>query len=295
MKKMLAIAAMPLMILAGTSTPPGFTDNLDEAFELVKGNGKYIYACFSGSDWCGWCKRLEREVLSRAEFLDGVTNSYVLVYIDSPSDVGLLSERARTENPRIVERYRISGFPTALIFDENGGIVAKTGYREGGAAAYAAFLTDIRTRGPALRRETELTSKYIKPFTDRMTAIMDEMVASFDRFVADECARGVAEEAAIDRSCILLPPYVSRVETLIEAFRASELPLELAQAKSNELLRATTFLASLREEAAKAALYEPAPAPAPAPEPTPAPAPAPAPATIPESTPAPTPAPAQVM
>ena len=93
-KRILSAAALPLALLAQTSTPPGFTDNLDAAFDAARAGGKFIYACFSGSDWCGWCRRLEREVLVRTEFLEAVTNDYELVYIDSPSDTSLLSPRA---------------------------------------------------------------------------------------------------------------------------------------------------------------------------------------------------------
>jgi len=277
-----AAAALPLALLAQTSTPPGFTDNLDAAFDAARAGGKFIYACFSGSDWCGWCRRLEREVLARTEFLDAVTNDYVLVYIDSPSDTSLLSPRAQVENPKIVERYRISGFPTALVFDANGGIVARTGYVEGGAANYARHLMEIRTRGPALRREAELADKYVKPFAMRMEALMDEMVAAYEKFVADGVAAGRSERELREESVILLPAYVPRAEALIADFKVLELPAEVAAHREREIERAEKFLASLRAEAAKAAAYiqqppaaptQPANAPA---QPANAPVPAPA-------------------
>lgn len=266
-KTILALAAaLPLAAFAQTSTPVGFTDNLDEAFALSRADGRFIYACFSGSDWCGWCRRLEREVLSKKAFLDAVTNDYILVYIDSPSDTSLLSERAKVENPRVTERYRISGFPTALIFEPNGGIVTKTGYREGGAESYAQHLLAIRTRGPALRREAEFADKYIAPFVNRMEALMDEMVASYEKFMADGQAAGRPENELRDESVILLPPYVSRVEALIADFKAQELPAEVVTLRENELARAEKFLASLRTEAAKAAAYQ-QPQPQPQPQP----------------------------
>ena len=48
-KLMLAMAALPLMLGAATSTPKGFTDNLDEAMASAKKDGKFLYVCFSGS------------------------------------------------------------------------------------------------------------------------------------------------------------------------------------------------------------------------------------------------------
>lgn len=124
----------------GKSTPEGFIDNLDEAFKRAKDEKKHVYACFSGSDWCGWCVKLEREVFSKKEFLDAVKDDFILVFIDSPNDKGLLSKRAKTENPKLVGKYGIRGFPTALVFDADGNKIGKTGYRRGGAAEYAEHL-----------------------------------------------------------------------------------------------------------------------------------------------------------
>jgi len=126
-----------------SSTPKGFTDNLDEALAKAKAEGKLVYACFSGSDWCGWCKKLEGEVFAKPEFLPAVEKDYVLVFIDTPRNKGVLSERAKKENPKLVKKYGIRGFPTALILDGDGKKVGETGYRKGGAKAYAEHLLSI--------------------------------------------------------------------------------------------------------------------------------------------------------
>ncbi len=142
-KMMLALAFAPLMAFA-TSTPAGFTDNLDEALVKAKAENKLVYACFSGSDWCIWCKRLEGEVLSKPEFVSAVTNDYVLVYIDTPQNIYVLSDRAKIENPKLVAKYGIQGFPTALILTGDGEKVGRTGYRRGGPVAYAEHLAQLR-------------------------------------------------------------------------------------------------------------------------------------------------------
>ena len=46
----------------------GWLVNLDEAYEKSKKTGKPIMANFTGSDWCGWCKRLTASVFSQDEF-----------------------------------------------------------------------------------------------------------------------------------------------------------------------------------------------------------------------------------
>lgn len=129
-----------------SSTPVGFTDDLDAAFAKAKAEGKFVYACFSGSDWCGWCMKLEREVFSKPEFISGVKDDYVLVFIDLPEDKSLLSEHAKSANPALVDKYRIRGFPTALVFDGDGRKIGETGYRKGGAKAYVDHLMSFRKR-----------------------------------------------------------------------------------------------------------------------------------------------------
>ena len=109
MKKMLAMTCAALCALAAsakTSTPKGFTDDLDAALRRAAENGRRVVAVFSGSDWCGWCKVLDKKILSKEAFLNVATNTYELVYIDNPMDTKVLSETGRKNNRRITEEPR---------------------------------------------------------------------------------------------------------------------------------------------------------------------------------------------
>ena len=132
-----------------TSTPAGFTDNLDEALARAKAGGKLVFACFSGSDWCGWCKRLEKEVLSDPLFVVGARDDFELVFIDSPHNEDLLSDHAKAANEKLVEKYGIEGFPMVLILDGDGNRVGETGYRRGGALKYVEHLKQLKERKSA--------------------------------------------------------------------------------------------------------------------------------------------------
>ena len=162
----LAVCIASVAAIAATSTPKGFTDDLDAALAEAKKSGKYVYACFSGSDWCGWCKKLDKEVFSDTEFdfIGTLSKDYLFVYIDSPNDKELLSEAAKKRNPELVKKYKIRGFPSALILNGDGEMVEKTGYRRGGGKAYADFLLEVRKNGPKLieqqKREKEINAKY---------------------------------------------------------------------------------------------------------------------------------------
>lgn len=123
-----------------TSTPAGWTDDMEAAKKQAANEGKQILVNFTGSDWCAWCAVLEREVFSQKEFLDAAKDKFVLVFIDSPQDKSLLSESAKSQNKKLVNDYGIRGFPTVLVLDAGGKLIAKTGYMRGGAKAYLKHL-----------------------------------------------------------------------------------------------------------------------------------------------------------
>ena len=104
----------------GRSTPTGFTDDFEAACaEAVKSNKK-VLAVFSGSDWCHWCKVLEKDYLSKPEFVEEARKDFVLVFIDSPKDRSLLSDVAKVKNEKLVEKYKIRGFPAVKILKADG-------------------------------------------------------------------------------------------------------------------------------------------------------------------------------
>jgi len=131
-------------VASATSTPRGWTDDFEEAQKQAEKEGKLMLVDFSGSDWCGWCQKLDKEVFAKPEFLKGVKNDFVLVMIDSPRDKSLLSEMAAKQNPELLRKYKISGYPTVLIMDAAGEVLDQTGYRDGGAKAYVKYLMDVK-------------------------------------------------------------------------------------------------------------------------------------------------------
>ncbi len=116
----LVASAFALCAGAATSTPKGFTDDLDAAIAASKVSGKTVYAVFSGSDWCYWCKVLEEGYLSKKDFVKEASKKLELVFIDFPRDKSLLSEKAQKNNPALVKKYAIRGFPTVMFISSDG-------------------------------------------------------------------------------------------------------------------------------------------------------------------------------
>lgn len=113
--------------------------NLEKAIEQAKKENKAVLVNFTGSDWCIWCKRLSAEVFQQKEFEEYAKKSLVLVMLDFPKDIEQTQE-TKEYNNKLAQKYGIQGFPTILLIDGQGKLVAQTGYQPGGAAKYVEHL-----------------------------------------------------------------------------------------------------------------------------------------------------------
>ena len=113
-----------------------------KAKEIASKNGRPILVDFSGSDWCGWCIKLEREVFSKKEFKAYAKDNLVLFLADFPRRKQLPAA-LKKQNEALAQKYRVKGFPTVLLLDAKGKVLATTGYKAGGADAYVRHLKQL--------------------------------------------------------------------------------------------------------------------------------------------------------
>ena len=109
--------------------------NLEEAIQIAKDENKTVLVNFTGSDWCKWCKKLSAEVFTQEEFAAYAKENLVLVMLDFPRSISQTNE-TKMYNQTLAQKYGIQGFPTILIMDNAGNLLAKTGYQPGGAGNY---------------------------------------------------------------------------------------------------------------------------------------------------------------
>jgi protein disulfide-isomerase len=96
----------------------GWLTNLDEAYAKSKKENKPIMANFTGSDWCGWCKKLTASVFSQPEFKAWADKNVVLLELDYPRGKQI-PEVIRAQNSNLQQAFQVSGYPTVWIFDLN--------------------------------------------------------------------------------------------------------------------------------------------------------------------------------
>ena len=141
-KRWLVAAALLLLTLPPALRADAWLVNADEALRQARAENKFVLLDFTGSDWCGWCKRLKAEVFSVSTFEDYAHRNLVCVRVDFPRQRAL-SVQQTEHNQQVARLYGIRGFPTIVLLDSSGKEIGRTGYQPGGAESYIQHLETL--------------------------------------------------------------------------------------------------------------------------------------------------------
>ena len=160
-----------------------WTQDFEAAKKQAADQGKDLLIDFTGSDWCGWCIKLDNEVFAKQEFIDEAPKHFVLVKLDFPSDKSLITEEVKAQNEKLQKEYPVQGFPTIFLATADGKAYAQTGYRDGGPVSYNEHLAELKTE------KVKLT----------------EMLKN----LKNSTATGVEKAKLIDEAVSVLPPALA--------------------------------------------------------------------------------------
>jgi thioredoxin-related protein len=87
----------------------------------------YLLLNFSGSDWCGPCIRLHKEIFDSEVFTKYADENLVLVNADFPRlKKNMLSKEQQKQNDALADKYNTDGaFPLTLLLDADGKVIKK--------------------------------------------------------------------------------------------------------------------------------------------------------------------------
>jgi len=105
------------------------------ALALSKKTGKPVLADFTGSDWCGWCIKLHKEVFDKPEFKAWAKKNVILLELDYPQRKKLPAALQK-QNDSLAAKYKIQGYPTVLFLSSKGDALATYGYDAGGPSVW---------------------------------------------------------------------------------------------------------------------------------------------------------------
>ena len=142
MKTFLSLLMSVGLTSMASAAKEGWLDDLEKAKAQAKAENKKILLDFTGSDWCGWCKKLDSEVFSQQAFKDYAAKHLVLVEVDFPRGFQL-PEATKKQNDELAKKFKIQGYPTIVITTASGTKRGELGYVEGGPEAFLKQLKKV--------------------------------------------------------------------------------------------------------------------------------------------------------
>jgi protein disulfide-isomerase len=124
--------------------------DLNKAIELSNKEHKPMMLFFTGSDWCGWCVKLQKEVFTQAEFKKWAQDNVILVEVDFPK-ANIQTEEVKTQNRMLQQQFAVRGYPTCWFTtadkQQDGKVnytqIGQQGYLAGGPANWVTGATAI--------------------------------------------------------------------------------------------------------------------------------------------------------
>jgi protein disulfide-isomerase len=128
--------------------------DMNKALEISKKSKKPLFLFFTGSDWCGWCIRLQKEVFKTPEFAKWAKDNVILVELDFPRSTPQQPE-IKKQNAELQQIFAVQGYPTVWFVrgsKKDGKInlekLGSTGYVAGGPTAWLAAANKILANKP---------------------------------------------------------------------------------------------------------------------------------------------------
>lgn len=176
-----ALVSTPAVALAGGGDH--WMADYDAAVEVAKKEGKNLLVDFTGSDWCGWCIRLNKEVFQHESWETAATKEYVLVALDFPQSEEL---QAKVPNPKrnreLAEELGVTGYPTILLMTPAGDVFGRTGYQRGGPEKYLEHMAELKKVGlPQLEAVLKLKKEYEAAEGDARLALWDNAATMLEK------------------------------------------------------------------------------------------------------------------
>jgi uncharacterized protein YyaL (SSP411 family) len=130
---------------AQTVPTTAWSSSLPAALEQAKASQKPVLVVFSGSDWCKPCMMLKQEVFDQPEFMQYAKDKFVLARFDFPRNKknALPKDQTKLNEDAAAQFNKEGAFPAVVLLSPEGRVLARTGYRPGGAAAYDAYLDQL--------------------------------------------------------------------------------------------------------------------------------------------------------
>jgi protein disulfide-isomerase len=139
----LVLIAISMIFTTGLlKADDAWTTDYNKALAQAKAEKKTVLLDFTGSDWCPWCQKLDKEVFDQPKFQDYAKKNLILVEVDFPK-AKEQSDALKKQNQDLQDKYGIQGYPTVIVLNSDGKKVGELGYAPGGPDAFLAELAKL--------------------------------------------------------------------------------------------------------------------------------------------------------
>jgi protein disulfide-isomerase len=120
-----AVSAFAVLAWAGLAgdtafaAKPGWLDNFEAAKKQAAAEKKHVLLDFTGSDWCSWCVKIDKEIFAKADFKEFSAAHLVLLELDFPTGKEQPAE-LKSQNQALQRQYKVEGYPTLVLLDPAG-------------------------------------------------------------------------------------------------------------------------------------------------------------------------------
>ena len=91
--------------------------NIEEAQKLGKDEPRKIFVDVY-TDWCGWCKKMDRSTFADKSVVDYVNQNYYAVKLNAESSRKIVFNGYEMTESSLARSMRVSGYPTIVFIDE---------------------------------------------------------------------------------------------------------------------------------------------------------------------------------
>lgn len=116
--------------------------DINKALQMSAESGKPIFAFFTGKEWCSWCKKLDRQVLSQEAFKSYAKENLILLELDFPRG----KRNLPAKQIELARKFNIQGYPTVILMDAKTNHIATTGYEAMSPVQYVNHLKSLLSK-----------------------------------------------------------------------------------------------------------------------------------------------------
>jgi thioredoxin-related protein len=157
-------------------TAGNWTMDIEAARKQAKEKKTAILLNFTGSDWCGWCKLMDKNVFSQQAWKDYARKDLALVFIDFPKDKSLVPTKYAARNSELKTKFKVKGYPTYVLLDDDGETVLGT-LRAGKTKTAKSFIAELRV---LTRYRASEVAKYSERLNAKDKAEYQQIVAQMN-------------------------------------------------------------------------------------------------------------------